>query len=50
MAIAAHELLNDPDRRHRIGVAARRRIQAEFSLDRMIDGYEAALEQVIGQP
>jgi glycosyltransferase involved in cell wall biosynthesis len=50
MAIAACELLNDPDRRNRIGAAARRRIQAEFSLDRMIDGYEAALEQVIGQP
>lgn len=50
MAIAVRELLNDPARRNRIGAAARRRIQAEFSLDRMIDGYETALEQVIGQP
>jgi glycosyltransferase involved in cell wall biosynthesis len=50
MAIAARELLNDPARRNRMGAAARRRIEAEFSLARMIDGYEAALEQVIGQP
>jgi glycosyltransferase involved in cell wall biosynthesis len=50
MANAVRELLNDPDRRSRIGAAARYRIQAEFSLDRMIDGYEAALRQVIGQP
>jgi glycosyltransferase involved in cell wall biosynthesis len=49
MAIAVRELLNDPDRRNRIGMEARRRIQAGFSLDRMIDGYEAALEQVIGR-
>jgi glycosyltransferase involved in cell wall biosynthesis len=50
MATAARDLLNDTARRNRIGAAARRRIQAEFSLDRMIDGYEEALEQVIGQP
>jgi glycosyltransferase involved in cell wall biosynthesis len=50
MAIAGSELLKDTDRRNRIGAAARRRIQSEFSLDRMIDGYEAALQQVIGLP
>ena len=49
MASAARELLNDPARRNRLGAAARRRIEAEFSLNQMIDGYEAALRQVIGQ-
>lgn len=49
MAVATRELLNDTARRDRIGAAARRRIQVEFPLDRMIDGYEAALEQVIGE-
>jgi glycosyltransferase involved in cell wall biosynthesis len=42
------ELLRDPDRRARLGAAARRRIESQFTLERMIDGYEAALEQVIG--
>ncbi|HET6836557.1 MAG TPA: glycosyltransferase family 4 protein [Gemmatimonadales bacterium] len=41
-------LLRDADRRARLGAAARYRIEREFTLDRMIDGYEAALHQVIG--
>jgi glycosyltransferase involved in cell wall biosynthesis len=40
-------LLKDYARRAALGAAARRRIESEFSLVRMIDGYEAALEQVI---
>jgi glycosyltransferase involved in cell wall biosynthesis len=40
-------LLRDPERRSRMGAAARRRVETEFTLDRMIDGYEAALEHVI---
>jgi glycosyltransferase involved in cell wall biosynthesis len=41
-------LLMDPDRRARLGGAARRRIESQFTLARMIDGYESALGQVIG--
>jgi glycosyltransferase involved in cell wall biosynthesis len=41
------DLLADPGRRDRLGGAARRRIEAEFPLVRMIDGYEAALRAVI---
>jgi glycosyltransferase involved in cell wall biosynthesis len=48
LAGEAAALLGDPDRRARLGAAARRRIEREFTLDRMIDGYEAALENVIG--
>jgi glycosyltransferase involved in cell wall biosynthesis len=49
LAREAIALLKDPDRRMRIGAAARRRVESEFTLGRMIDGYEAALEQVISQ-
>jgi glycosyltransferase involved in cell wall biosynthesis len=41
-------LLGNPTRRATLGAAARSRIVSEFSLHRMIDGYEAALQQVIG--
>jgi glycosyltransferase involved in cell wall biosynthesis len=47
LATAVRELLIDPARRERLGSAARRRIEAEFPLRRMIDGYEAALLAVI---
>jgi glycosyltransferase involved in cell wall biosynthesis len=47
MAAAGHDLLDDPERRGRVGDAARRRIEAEFPLSRMIDRYEAALLAVI---
>jgi glycosyltransferase involved in cell wall biosynthesis len=33
----------DPDRRRSLGAAGRRRIEIEFPLSRMIDGYETAL-------
>jgi glycosyltransferase involved in cell wall biosynthesis len=48
LAAAVTALLRDPERRSRLGTAARLRIQSEFPLDRMIDGYEAALQQVVG--
>jgi glycosyltransferase involved in cell wall biosynthesis len=41
-------LLANAARRITIGGAARSRVKKEFSLDQMIDGYESALEQVIG--
>jgi glycosyltransferase involved in cell wall biosynthesis len=47
LAVAVQELFADPARRDRLGGAARRRIEAEFPLGRMIDGYEAALLAVI---
>jgi len=47
LAAAVQQLLADPGRRDRMGEAARRRIEAEFPLRRMIDGYEAALLAVI---
>jgi glycosyltransferase involved in cell wall biosynthesis len=34
-------LLERPDEARRLGEAARRRVLAEFSLDRMVAGYEA---------
>jgi glycosyltransferase involved in cell wall biosynthesis len=47
LAAAVRELLEDPERRRRLGEAARRRIESEFPLARMIDRYEAALAAVI---
>ena len=47
LAAAVRELFENPERRARVGEAARRRIAAEFPLARMIDRYEAALTAVI---
>ena len=47
LAAAVRELLDDPERRERLGEAARQRIASEFPLARMIDRYEAALTAVI---
>ena len=47
LAEAVRDLLADPGRRDRLGAAARRRIETEFPLARMVDGYEAALRAVI---
>jgi glycosyltransferase involved in cell wall biosynthesis len=47
LAAAARELLEDSERRQRLGEAARQRIEFEFPLARMIDRYEAALTAVI---
>lgn len=46
LAAAVGELLQDPERRSRLGEAARRRIASEFPLARMIARYEAALTAV----
>ena len=50
MAGVVGELLQDPSRRASMGVMARQRIEVEFSLDRMVAGYESALRQVAGEP
>jgi glycosyltransferase involved in cell wall biosynthesis len=47
MALAIAELIANPERRAAIGLAARRRIETEFPLVRMIDGYERALGEAI---
>ena len=46
LADALGALLADPERRSRLGAAARRRIETEFPLSRMIDGYERVLGEV----
>ncbi len=43
LAAAVAALFDDPGRRQSLGAGGRRRIEAEFPLRRMIDGYEAAL-------
>lgn len=47
LAAVVQALLADPARRDRLGGAARRRIESEFPLGRMIDRYEAALRSII---
>jgi glycosyltransferase involved in cell wall biosynthesis len=48
LAGAVEALLADPQRRARLGAAARRRIETQFPLSRMIDGYEQVLGEVTG--
>jgi glycosyltransferase involved in cell wall biosynthesis len=48
MALAIAGLIEDPVRRAAMALAARRRIETEFPLVRMIDGYERALGETIG--
>jgi glycosyltransferase involved in cell wall biosynthesis len=47
LAEAVQALFDDPARRHALGQAARRRIEADFPVDRMVAGYERALAEVI---
>ena len=49
IALAVGTLIQDPSRRFSMGQAARRRIETEFPLSRMIDGYERALGEVVGR-
>jgi len=46
MGHALAGLLADPARRRAMGEAARRRVEAEFSLDRMVKAYEAVYEEI----
>jgi glycosyltransferase involved in cell wall biosynthesis len=48
LAEIVRSLLDDPARRAALGEAARRRIEREYPLARMVDGYEAALKEVVG--
>jgi glycosyltransferase involved in cell wall biosynthesis len=49
LAEAVRLLLLDRGLREKIGAAARRRIEEEFPLSRMIDGYESGLARMVGQ-
>ena len=48
LAQAIRELLADPERRRQMGRAARERVEAEFSLPRMVRRIEAVYERVLG--
>ena len=48
LAGAVAGVLGETDRLRAIGQAARRRIEREFPLSRMIDGYEHALGEIVG--
>jgi glycosyltransferase involved in cell wall biosynthesis len=47
LADAVRDLFADPPRLRALGEAARRRIQEQFPVERMVDGYERALAEVI---
>jgi glycosyltransferase involved in cell wall biosynthesis len=47
LADVVQALLDDPPRLHALGAAARRRIEVEFPVERMVAGYERALAEVI---
>jgi glycosyltransferase involved in cell wall biosynthesis len=47
LAEAIGGLLADPARLRALGEAARRRIQEQFPIERMVDGYERALAEII---
>jgi glycosyltransferase involved in cell wall biosynthesis len=48
LADAVRDLLAEPTRLRALGEAARRRIEQEFPIHRMVDGYERVLAEVIG--
>ena len=48
LAEAVSGLFADPDRRRALGEAARRRIETEFPIERMVGDYEQALAEVLG--
>jgi glycosyltransferase involved in cell wall biosynthesis len=47
LADAVRALFDDPARLRALGESARRRIEEEFAIERMIDGYERALTEVV---
>ncbi len=48
LAAAVLHLLERPDEARRLGEAARRRVLADFSVDRMVAGYEALYRSLLG--
>jgi glycosyltransferase involved in cell wall biosynthesis len=49
LAQALLELLNDESRRLGMGLAARKRVQHDFSIDTIVDQYESLYRSLIGQ-
>ena len=49
LALAIGAMLENPARRAAAGLAARRRIETEFPLTRMVDGYERVLGELVGR-
>ncbi len=49
LASTVTDLLNQPDKRKMIGIAARQRVQQVFPLDRMISGYEDMFAAILGR-
>ena len=47
LAAAVVELAADPERRRRLGRAGRERVRERFTVERMVDGYEAVLERAV---
>ncbi|MCG5534576.1 glycosyltransferase [Ectothiorhodospira mobilis] len=45
---AVVDLLKDPERRARLGAAGRRRVQARFSIDAMVEGNLRVYQEVLG--
>lgn len=50
LAAAVTELLADPDRRQAMGAAGRRRVEAEFTLDRLVNDVLRVYGEVLGCP
>ena len=46
MARRLIELLNDPGKSQRFGVAGRRHVVDHWSLDHMVEGYEELIERI----
>jgi glycosyltransferase involved in cell wall biosynthesis len=49
IALALTQVLSDPTRAARMGEAARRSVLEQYSLDQVIDRYEALFEQALGR-
>lgn len=47
LAARLTELLSDPELARRMGLAGRRRVESEFSLERSVEGAERAIEDVL---
>jgi glycosyltransferase involved in cell wall biosynthesis len=50
LAAAVTALLDDPERRHRLGVEARRRAESVFSAASVVPRYEALYRRVLAAP
>jgi len=50
LAAAITELLADPERRRAMGAAGRRRVEAEFTLDRLVKDVLRVYGEVLGRP